>query len=76
MDDFGVYSLSPAEAPTVSLRRVADQITVSFTGGATAVLEFTDSLSAPNWQPVAGVVANSITLTASNAQQYFLVVQP
>ncbi len=76
VDDFGVYSLSVVEAPSVSLQRVGDQITVSFTGGATAVLESTASLTALNWQPVSGVVANSVTITASDAQQYFRVSLP
>ena len=76
VDDFGLYSLSAAVAPAVTIRRSGGQITVSFTGGATASLQSTASLVTPNWQPVAGVVANSVTLTASDAQRYFRVVQP
>jgi hypothetical protein len=75
IDDFGLYTL-PTAAPTLTIQRTGNQLNVSFTVGATGTLESTASLATPDWQAVPGVVGNSVTLTASDAQRYFRVVQP
>lgn len=77
VDDFGVYSAtSVVETPALTIKPAGGQLTVSFTGGATAVLQSTTSLTAPNWQPVSGVSGNSVTFSPAGAQLYFRVFQP
>ncbi len=77
VDDFGLYSqASVVETPALTIKPASGQLTVSFTGGATAVLQSTTSLTLPNWQPVTGVSSNSVTVAPVGAQLYFRVLQP
>jgi hypothetical protein len=62
--------LTPSATLTISA--VGSSITVSWPASATGfVLKSTPSLMAPNWQPVSGVVNNSVTLTAGPGSQFF-----
>ncbi|HTH47167.1 MAG TPA: hypothetical protein VMB21_06625 [Candidatus Limnocylindria bacterium] len=76
VDDFGLYSISSVATPALTITPAGGQLTLTFTGAAGAMLQAAASLSAPDWQPVPGVVGNSVTLTPNAAQQYFRVVQP
>lgn len=77
VDDFGLYSISGAAPLNLSILREGSGLKVSWTGGgAGAVLESASSLSAPDWQPIAGVVGGAVTVSPDAAQRYFRVRQP
>lgn len=72
LDNVGLYSMGAVgPAPVVSVSRTGDSVTVSWTGSGTLVASL--SLTAPDWQPVAGVSGNSVTLPVSDAAKFFRV---
>ncbi len=72
LDNVGLYSMGAVgPAPVVSISRTGDSVTVSWTGSGTLVASA--SLTTPDWQPVAGVTGNSVTLPVSDTAKFFRV---
>ncbi|HRI15947.1 MAG TPA: hypothetical protein PLX89_23355 [Verrucomicrobiota bacterium] len=71
--------LTPTAAavpPTLSVQTQGTSVVVSWPAGVTGwTLQSSPSLSTPDWQPVPGVVNNSVTLTPTTGPSFFRLSQ-
>ena len=74
IDNVGLYALpSDVPAPTLSISRNGDQITLTWPAAGASVLKSSPSLSPAAWTPVPGVTGNSYTVTASGTAQFYIL---
>ena len=79
IDDFGLYSISGSVGDAVSLEvsRREDQIVISWPANVVGyTLESTDSLTAPSWTAVSGVVNNSVSVASALGQTFYRLRKP
>jgi hypothetical protein len=72
----GIFVSSFAPKPTMSIQQSGGGVVVSwpinYVGYA---LEQADSLVAPQWQPVAGITNNAVTVSAGGASKFYRLAQ-
>ena len=74
IDNVGLYAMpSDVPAPTLSISRNGDQITLTWPAAGASVLKSSPSLSPAAWTPVPGVTGNSYTVTASGTAQFYIL---
>jgi hypothetical protein len=60
------------ETPTLVISLSGNNVTVSWPATVTGyTLKSSNTLNAPNWQPVAGVANNSVTLPIGAGNQFY-----
>jgi hypothetical protein len=72
----GIFVPSFAPKPTLSIQQSGGGVVVSWpTNYVGYALEQTDSLIAPQWQPVAGITNNAVTISAGGASTFYQLAQ-
>ena len=74
IDDFGIYSIGPSVAPTLSVSNAGGQLTIAWTGSASGyTLETSPSIGVgAQWSTVAAITGQAnVTVPASQAIAFF-----
>ena len=76
IDDFGIYSIPLSASSTIAVALQGSNISLTWAGAPTAVLQKTTSLNKPTWQDIPGTLgANSLIEPISGTTSFYRLIQ-